>query len=253
MSGGSALLADGSLTSKESLSEGCLPILRCMRILLAEDNLDLSQWIARLLRRDNYVIDCVHRGDDADVALASQDYALVILDLGLPHLDGIEVLKRLRSRGSVTPVIILTANDAVSSRVQGLDSGADDYLIKPFNAEELEARIRAQLRRGRANFEPVISCGALSFDTGNRSFAIGGAALALTPREHAVLETLIRRAGRSVPKNVIAENVFGFDDEANPNAVEIYIHRVRRKLEGRGVAIVTLRGLGYVLRPTHGN
>ena len=129
-----------------------------MRILLAEDNLDLSQWIARLLRRDNYVIDCVHRGDDADVALASQDYALVIPDLGLPHLDGIEVLKRLRSRGSVTPVIILTANDAVSSRVQGLDSGADDYLIKPFNAEELEARIRAQLRRGRANFEPVISC-----------------------------------------------------------------------------------------------
>lgn len=223
-----------------------------MRILLAEDNLDLSQWIARLLRRDNYVIDCVHRGDDADAALAGQDYALVILDLGLPHLDGIEVLKRLRARGSSTPVIILTANDAVSSRVKGLDSGADDYLVKPFDAEELEARIRAQLRRSRASFDPAISCGPLSFDTGSRGFSVGGAALALTPREHAVLETLIQRAGRSVSKNVLAENVFGFDDEANPNAVEIYVHRVRRKLEGSGVAIATLRGLGYVLKPVNG-
>src|SRR5215471_19352198 len=122
-----------------------------MRILLAEDNRELSTWIARLLRRDNYVIDCVHRGDDADAALASQTYDLVVLDLGLPHLDGIEVLRRLRARSKTTPVIILTANDAVSSRVRGLDSGADDYLIKPFDADEFEARIRAQLRRGRSS------------------------------------------------------------------------------------------------------
>src|SRR5690349_17277578 len=162
-----------------------------MRILLAEDNRELSQWIARLLRRDNYVIDCIYRGDEADTALASQEYALVILDLGLPYLDGIEVLKRLRRRGSVTPVIILTANDAVSSRVQGLDSGADDYLIKPFDADELEARIRAQLRRARAKFETAITCGALALDTATRSFSVNGSALALTPREHAVLETLI--------------------------------------------------------------
>ena len=223
-----------------------------MRILLAEDNQELAEWISRLLRRDHFVIDCFHRGDDADAALASQDYALVILDLGLPHLAGIDVLKRLRSRGSTTPVIILTANDAVSSRVQGLDSGADDYLIKPFDATELEARIRALLRRNRPNFDPVTTCGPLSFDAASRVFAIAGAPVPLTPREHAVLETLIQRQGRAVPKDVIAANVFGFDDEASPAAVEIYIHRVRRKLEGCGVLIVTLRGLGYVLRPANG-
>src|SRR6478735_6469018 len=135
-----------------------------MRILLAEDNRELSTWLARLLRRDNYVIDCVNRGDEADAALASQDYALVILDLGLPHLNGLDVLRRLRARGDRTPVIILTANDAVSSRVQGLDSGADDYLIKPFNVEELEARIRAKLRRGRESFDPKVTFGALVYD-----------------------------------------------------------------------------------------
>ncbi|MDQ0472319.1 response regulator [Labrys wisconsinensis] len=223
-----------------------------MRILLAEDNRELSQWIARLLRRDNYVIDCVHRGDEADAALASQDYALVILDLGLPHLDGIEVLKRLRRRGRTTPVIILTANDAVSSRVQGLDSGADDYLIKPFNVEEFEARIRAQLRRGRSTFDPLVRFGTLGYDTQGRAFSVNGTALHLTAREHAVLETLILRAGRPVPKDVLTDSVFGFDDEANPNALEICVHRVRRKLEGSGVAIATLRGLGYVLRIADG-
>ena len=219
-----------------------------MRILLAEDNRELSEWIARLLRKDNYVIDCVHRGDEADAALASQDYALVILDLGLPHLDGIEVLRRLRGRGKTTPVIILTANDAVSSRVKGLDSGADDYLIKPFNVEEFEARIRAQLRRGRSNFDPSIRFGPLAYDTQERTFTIDATPLHLTAREHAVLETLLLRAGRPVAKDALTENVFGFDDEANPNAVEICVHRVRRKLEGSGIAITTLRGLGYVLR-----
>ncbi|UCI06199.1 response regulator [Mesorhizobium sp. B1-1-8] len=219
-----------------------------MRILLAEDNRELSTWLSRLLRRDNYVIDCVYRGDDADAALASQDYALVILDLALPHLDGIEVLRRLRGRGSTTPVIILTANDAVSSRVRGLDSGADDYLVKPFNVDEFEARVRAQLRRGRANFDPVVRFGSLAFDTHGRTFMLGETPLHLTGREHAVLETMILRAGRPVQKTVLAENIFGFDDETNPNALEICIHRVRKKLEGSGVGITTLRGLGYALR-----
>lgn len=219
-----------------------------MRILLAEDNIELSNWLARLLRRDNFAIDCVHRGDDADAALASQDYALAIVDIGLPHLDGIEVVKRLRARGSAIPVIILTANDAVSSRVKGLDSGADDYIVKPFNAEELEARIRAQLRRTRTNFDRTLSCGALQFDSVSRGFTLDGEPLALTPREHAVLETLIQRAGKPVPKDALAASVFGFDDEANPSAVEVYVHRVRRKIEGRGASIATLRGLGYILR-----
>jgi two-component system, OmpR family, response regulator TctD len=219
-----------------------------MRILLAEDNRDLSEWISRLLRQSNYVVDCVHRGDEADTALQSQDYALLILDLGLPELDGIEVLRRLRARGDATPVLILTANDAVSSRVRGLDSGADDYLVKPFEVEELEARIRAQLRRSRGRVEQVLVYGPLAFDSQSRSFALEGENLALTPREHAVLETLILNAGRPVPKERLVENVFGFDDEAGPSAVEVYVHRVRKKLEGSDVGIITLRGLGYMLR-----
>lgn len=223
-----------------------------MRILLAEDDRDLSDWLARLLRRENYVIDCVYRGDDADAALRAQEYALVILDLGLPHLDGIGVLRQFRVHDKTTPVIILTANDAVSSRVQGLDNGADDYLVKPFESAELEARIRAQLRRGRAAISLAVSVGPLTFEAASRLFTLNGQALALTPREHAVLETLIHRAGKPVPKGSLTESVFGFDDEANPNAIEIYVHRVRRKLEGSGVAIATLRGLGYMLSTAHG-
>src|SRR5690348_4618597 len=216
-----------------------------MRILLAEDDRELASWVARLLRRDNYVIDCVHRGDEADAALATGCYALVILDLGLPHLDGVEVLRRLRARGSTVPVIILTANDAVSSRVRGLDSGADDYLVKPFAVEELEARIRAQLRRSRRSFDPTISVGRLSLDTDTGAFSVDGNPLSLTRRERSVLEALVTRAGRPVAKEALTENVFGLDDDTNPNAIEIYVHRVRRKLEGFGIDIVTLRGLGY--------
>lgn len=219
-----------------------------MRILLAEDDRELATWVVRLLRHDHYEIDCVHRGDDADAALATQEYALVILDLGLPHLDGIEVLKRLRARGAVTPVIILSANDAVSSRVQGLDNGADDYLIKPVDVEELEARIRAQLRRVRSSFDPTIAFGALAFDTSLRRFSIRGETLALTRREHALLEALIQRPGSVLSKEHLMEAVFGFDGYPNANAIEIHIHRVRKKLQHSGVGIATLRGLGYMLR-----
>jgi two-component system response regulator TctD len=219
-----------------------------MRILLAEDDRELATWIARLLRRDNYVIDAVHRGDEADAALATGDYALVILDLGLPHLAGVEVLRRLRARGNTVPVIILTANDAVSSRVHGLDSGADDYLVKPFAAEELEARIRAHLRRSRQSFDPKVTFGSLALDTTTGAFSVEEKPLLLTKRERGVLEALMMRAGRPVSKTVLAESVFGNDDDANPAAIEIYVHRVRRKLEGSGVGIATLRGLGYMLR-----
>ena len=219
-----------------------------MRILLAEDNSELSAWLARLLRRDNYVIDCVGDGEAADEALALQDYALVILDLTLPRMGGLEVLKNLRARKNATPVIILTASDSIASRVAGLDAGADDYLAKPFDINELEARIRALLRRGTAGKATLIEFGPLVFDSNARAFTLNGAALALTPREHAVLETLLRGAGRTTQKSKLAQNVFGFDDEANPNAVEVYVHRVRKKLEGGGVGIATLRGLGYVLR-----
>jgi two-component system, OmpR family, response regulator TctD len=219
-----------------------------MRLLIAEDNEELATWIARLLRQSNYVVDVVHRGDDADEALRQHDYALLILDLALPGLDGIEVLKLLRKRGADLPVLILTANDAVSARVRGLDAGADDYLVKPFEAEELEARIRAQLRRNRTLVEPVLVCGTLGFQTQSREFTLAGKALALTPRERAVLEVLIRRAERNVSKYELAQSIFGLDDEANATATEIYVHRLRKKLEGQDVMIHTVRGLGYVLR-----
>ncbi|MBV9219106.1 MAG: response regulator [Methylobacteriaceae bacterium] len=219
-----------------------------MRLLLAEDNRDLAGWLARLLRQSNYVVDCVYDGEAADAALRVQTYALVILDLALPRLGGLEVLKRLRRRDATTPVLILTANDAVSSRISGLDGGADDYLVKPFDVDELEARVRAQLRRGTNQKAPVVALGPLALDTNSREFRLGGAVLALTPREHAVLETLILRANKATAKTLLAESVFGFDDDANPAAIEIYVHRLRKKLDGSGVEIVTLRGLGYVLR-----
>ncbi|MBN8891705.1 MAG: DNA-binding response regulator [Acetobacteraceae bacterium SCN 69-10] len=228
-----------------------------MRLLLVEDNQALSDWLARMLRRDNYVVDCVHDGEAADACLRTHDYALVILDLALPArggaaMGGLEVLRRMRGRRVATPVIVLTANDAMSSRVGALDSGADDYIVKPFDVDELEARIRAQLRRGHAAGVPLVTHGALSLDTAARSFTLAGNPLALTPREHAVLETLLLRAGRPVPKTALAESVFGFDDEADHSAVEIYVHRVRKKLEGGTVGIVTLRGLGYMLRVADG-
>lgn len=222
-----------------------------MRLLLAEDNTDLADWIARLLRQSRYDVDIVHRGDEADEALRQGDFALAILDLSMPGLDGFEVLKRLRGRGSDMPVIILTANDAISARVRGLDIGADDYLVKPFDGGELEARIRVQLRRKRKLEEPVIKMSTLQFNTVTREFILAGAALALTPREHAILETLIRRAGRNVSKQDLATSVFGLDDEANPNAIEIHVHRLRKKLEGHDVTVSTLRGLGYILRQGH--
>ena len=222
-----------------------------MRLLLAEDNKDLADWIARLLRQSRYDVDIVHRGDEADEALRQNEYALAILDLAMPGLDGFEVLKRTRARGSDMPVIILTANDAISARVRGLDTGADDYLVKPFDAGELEARIRVQLRRKRKLEEPVVKFGSLHFNTVSREFYLASLPLALTPREHAILETLIRRAGRNVSKQDLATSVFGLDDDANPNAVEIHMHRLRKKLEGHDVTVSTLRGLGYILRQGH--
>jgi two-component system response regulator TctD len=223
-----------------------------MRILLVEDNRQLSDWLAKSLRRDNYVIDCVYGGEDADHLLRTQEYSLVILDLSLPQLGGLAVLRQLRARGSVVPVLILTANDTIDGRIKGLDSGADDYLAKPFDINELEARIRAQLRHASSRKNPILQCGALIFDSNSRQFTLADQTLALTPREHAVLEALIVRAGATVSKTALTQTVFGFDDDANPNAIEIYVHRVRKKLAASNVGIVTLRGLGYVLKEGNG-
>lgn len=219
-----------------------------MRLLLVEDSRDLADWLGKVLRAGGYAVDVAQDGEEADELLRLAAFDLVILDLGLPALDGLGVLKRLRARGSTMPVILLTANATLNGRVRGLDEGADDYLTKPFEVAELEARIRAQLRRASGKPGRLVTCGDLAFDASSRLFTVAGQPLPLTPREHAVLEQLVRRQGRTFSKEALAQAVFGFDDEADPSAIEIYVHRLRKKLEGSGAAIATLRGLGYMLR-----
>jgi two-component system response regulator TctD len=219
-----------------------------MRLLIVEDNADLAAWLAKALKQAQYTVDIAADGLDAEHMLSLAAYAAVILDLSLPNLDGMTVLKRLRRSGSKVPVMILTANASLEGRVAGLDGGADDYLAKPFEIAELEARIRALIRRGHDVAAPQIAVGDLVLDGGTRQFFLRGELLQLTPREHAVLEHLILKAGSTVTKTSLSDSVFGFDDVADASAIEIYIHRLRRKLEGSSVQIATLRGLGYLLR-----
>jgi two-component system response regulator TctD len=218
-----------------------------VRILLAEDNKMLAGWLAKALTREGFAVDCMHDGADTEHVLLTQKYDIVVLDLGLPRVDGLEVLRRLRRRGSNVPVLVLTARGAIDDRVTGLNAGADDYLAKPFRLAELEARINALIRRSQGTSAPAMAVGALEFDSVGRAFRLGGELLPLRPKEHAVLEALMRRAGKAVSKASLHEHVFSLDAATSPEAVEIYIHRLRRKLEGSAVAIVTLRGLGYVL------
>lgn len=219
-----------------------------MRLLIVEDNRELASWLGKALRQAQYAVDIAYDGEDAEHMLKVAGYAVVILDLSLPKIDGLTLLKRLRQSGNKVPVIILTANASLDGRVAGLDSGADDYLAKPFEIAELEARVRAAVRRGHDHAAPEIAVGDLLFDGGTRQFYLAGEALPLTPREHAVLEHLVMKAGTTVTKTTLSESVFGFDDLADTSAIEIYVHRVRKKLEGSTVQIATLRGLGYLLR-----
>ena len=223
-----------------------------MRLLLVEDNRDLARWLAEILRGSRYAVDVAHDGVEAEDCLRAVAYDAVILDLALPRVDGLEVLRRLRARRSKVPVIILTADSGLKSRVVGLDEGADDYLTKPFDVEELEARIRSQLRRSSGHGASVINCGDLALDTLSHTYTLSGRPLALSPRESGVLEQLIRRQGRTSSKVALAETLFGFGDDADPSAIEIYVHRLRKKLDGSSVTIATLRGLGYILRPSAG-
>ncbi len=222
--------------------------LHTMRILVVEDNTELAQWLGRTLRKEQYTVDCIDNGADADFALKSENYNLVILDLALPRLDGKEVLRRLRARHDQTPVLILTANNTIQSRVSELDQGADDYMAKPFEIEELEARIRMLLRRSSGHTTPLIACGNLSYNTNTREFQISQQPMALTPRERAVLEMLLRKSGTSVTKQALAQSLFSLSEDASTDAIEIYVHRLRKKLEHSSAQIMTLRGLGYLLR-----
>ncbi|WP_200917290.1 response regulator [Jeongeupia sp. HS-3] len=218
-----------------------------MRLLLVEDNLSLADSLTKALNQCGFAVDCMHNGSDADQVLRTEDYALVILDLGLPKLDGLEVLRRLRQRRNKVPVLILTAQGSVDERVKGLDLGADDYLTKPCDLTELEARARALIRRSHGFDSAELTFGPLRYDSVSRVFSLAGGTLNLTPREHAVLEVLLMRAGKAVSKEALSEKIFGLDESSSPDAIEIYVHRLRKKLDGSGVAIVTLRGLGYLL------
>ncbi|HAQ85730.1 MAG: DNA-binding response regulator [Pseudomonas sp.] len=223
-----------------------------MRILLVEDHPQLAESVAQALRAAGWTVDLLNDGVAADLALSTEDYALAILDVGLPRLDGFQVLSRLRKRGKTLPVLMLTARGEVTDRVHGLNLGADDYLAKPFELSELEARVKALLRRSVAAGERQQSCGPLVYDLDARRFSLGGQPLSLTSREQAVLEALITRPGRVMSKDQLAAQVFGLDEDASADAIEIYIHRLRKKLEGSSVRIVTFRGLGYLLEAADG-
>jgi two-component system OmpR family response regulator len=218
-----------------------------MRILVAEDDAILADGVTRTLRQSGYAVDWVKNGAEADSALETDDFDLLILDIGLPKKSGLDVLKRLRSRDSRLPVLILTALDGVNDRVRGLDAGADDYLAKPFELAELEARVRALTRRGMAGSPTLLRHGALTYDQVGRIARLNGEALELSAREVSLLEIFLQRAGRLVSKDQLVSHVCEWGEEVSPNAIEVYVHRLRKKLEPGGVRIVTVRGLGYSL------
>ncbi|MGH8619995.1 MAG: response regulator [Burkholderiales bacterium] len=218
-----------------------------MRILIVEDDPLLADGLTRSLTRADYAIDLVADGGAADAVLATQAFDLVILDLGLPRLDGFEVLRRLRRRGGATPVLVLTARDTLDDRVKGLDLGADDYLTKPFELPELEARVRALIRRGQSGGASLLVHGPLTLDTAGRRAVLDGAPLELSARELGVLEVMMLRSGRVVSKDQLAEQLYNFDADVGANAIEVYVHRLRKKLEPAGIRIRTIRGLGYLL------
>lgn len=223
-----------------------------MRILLVEDDPALSASLKQGLQQMGFDVELSQDGAEADAILALRAFDLVVLDLGLPGLSGMDVLRRLRKRGAATPVLILTARDALQDRVAGLKTGADDYVLKPFEFEELEARLHALLRRTRSERLGQVEVGELRLDKRSRQAYFGTQAVNLSRREVAVLELLMDRQGRVASKDQIAEHLTGLDEEIGPNAVEVYVHRLRKKLEPFGVSVRTLRGLGYLLEKIDG-
>jgi len=221
-----------------------------MRILIAEDDQVLADGLVRALRAVGYAVDQVASGSEADAALLTHEFDLLILDIGLPKLSGLEVLRRLRGRSTVNahmPVLVLTAADSVEQRVQGLDLGADDYMAKPFALQELEARVRALTRRGLGSSGHIIKHGPLSFDSTGRVAYLNEQMVELSARELSLLEVLLQRAGRLVSKEQLVQHLCSWGDEVSNNAIEVYVHRLRKKIEQGPVRIATVRGLGYCL------
>jgi two-component system OmpR family response regulator len=218
-----------------------------VRILIAEDDRVLADGLSRSLRASGYAVDVVESGHNAESALLAQPYNLVILDLGLPGISGLEVLRRMRARKINVPVLILTAADSIEQRVHGLDLGADDYMAKPFALSELEARVRALTRRALGSGQNLLRHGDLCLDPIGRVASINDVVLDLSARELGLLETLLQRAGRLVSKEQLVDHLCEWGDEVSNNAIEVYVHRLRKKLEPGGVRIATVRGLGYCL------
>lgn len=217
------------------------------RVLLIEDDAALARGLVAALTAEGYSVDPAPDGASGLMMAADEPYAIITLDIGLPDMSGFDVLKALRAKGCRAPVLILTARDAIDDRVLGLDLGADDYLLKPFEPKELAARLRALLRRPQVDPAPVIRVGKLEFDRSHHSARIGERDLDLRRREWVVLERLISRVGQVVSKDRLASEVFGYDEAVAPNAIEVYIARLRKKLEPDGPTIRTLRGLGYLM------
>ncbi|OSZ73342.1 response regulator transcription factor [Hydrogenophaga sp. IBVHS1] len=216
-----------------------------MRLLLVEDDTMIGEAVLDLLRAEHYAVDWVRDGEMAGTAARSLQYDLVLLDLGLPRRDGLEVLRELRARKDRVPVLIATARDSVEQRVQGLDAGADDYILKPYDMDELLARIRALLRRASGRAEPVYEHMGVSINTATREVSAQGKPVVLSAREWAVLEPLIARPGLVLSREQLEEKLYGWKDDVSSNAVEVYIHGVRKKL-GAGL-IVNVRGVGYMV------
>ncbi len=217
-----------------------------MHVLLVEDDLVLADGISRILAGQGMVVDIVHNGLDADRAMQSHDVSVMVLDIGLPGIDGFEVVRRLRARGMSLPVLLLTARDDVQDRVRGLELGADDYLVKPFAAPELVARIKALVRR--SNPRPIeMQMGGLQLDAFSHRASIDGQVIDLSAREWAVLEYLMQQASRVVSKQQIIDAILPWGEEVTLNAVEVYVSRIRAKIASAGISIKTIRGFGYLL------
>src|ERR1700761_2010678 len=217
-----------------------------MRLLLVEDDAMIGEALRTGLRRDGFTVDWVRDGDAADGVLRTEQFDLLLLDLGLPRKDGLHVLKSLRARHETLPVLIITARDAVSDRVQGLDAGADDYLVKPFDLDELAARIRALLRRRTGHKQPVYSHGELTLDPAAHEVTKDGTPLPLVPREFALLQALIEEPTRVFTKAELEEKLYGWGEEVGSNTIEVHVHSLRRKIGADQV--VTVRGVGYRLK-----